>query len=140
MECGELIKQYLLNLLVVFRKNIRGRQYTLQQILILATIPDKGMDLTSLAEKIGVDNSTVTRLVDGMARLDLVDKKKSYLDKRITIVSLTEKGNQTSEEIEKKLDTIGEEIFNQISMEHQDDVKEALLSFHWALLKYNNSV
>ena len=140
MECGELIKQYLLNLLVVFRKNIRGRQYTLQQILILATIPDKGMDLTSLAEKIGVDNSTVTRLVDGMVRLDLVDKKKSYLDKRITIVSLTEKGNQTSEEIEKKLDTIGEEIFNQISMEHQDDVKEALLSFHWALLKYNNSV
>ena len=140
MECGELIKQYLLNLLVVFRKNIRGRQYTLQQILILATIPDKGMDMTSLAEKIGVDNSTVTRLVDGMARLDLVDKKKSYLDKRITIVSLTEKGNQTSEEIEKKLDTIGEEIFNQISMEHQDDVKEALLSFHWALLKYNNSV
>jgi len=140
MECGELIKQYLLNLLVVFRKNIRGRQYTLQQILILATIPDKGMDMTSLAEKIGVDNSTVTRLVDGMARLDLVDKKKSYLDKRITIVSLTKKGNQTSEEIEKKLDTIGEEIFNQISMEHQDDVKEALLSFHWALLKYNNSV
>ena len=140
MECGELIKQYLLNLLVVFRKNIRGRQYTLQQILILATIPDKGMDMTSLAEKIGVDNSTVTRLVDGMARLDLVDKKKSYLDKRITIVSLTEKGNQTSEEIEKKLDIIGEEIFNQISMEHKDDVKEALLSFHWALLKYNNSV
>ena len=81
MECGELIKQYLLNLLVVFRKNIRGQKYTLQQILILATIPDKGMDLTSLAEKIGVDNSTVTRLVDGMARLDLVDKKKSYLDK-----------------------------------------------------------
>ena len=140
MECGELIKQYLLNLLVVFRKNIRGRQYTLQQILILATIPDKGMDLTSLAEKIGVDNSTVTRLVDGMVHLDLVDKKKSYLDKRITIVSLTEKGDQTSEEIEKKLDIIGEEIFNQISMEHQDDVKEALLSFHWALLKYNNSV
>ena len=140
MECGELIKQYLLNLLVVFRKNIRGRHYTLQQILILATIPDKGMDMTSLAEKIGVDNSTVTRLVDGMVRLDLVDKKKSYLDKRITIVSLTEKGNQTSEEIEKKLDTIGEEIFNQISMEHQDDVREALLSFHWALLKYNNSI
>jgi len=25
-------------------------------------------------------------------------------------------------------------------LEHQDDIKEALLSFHWALLKYNNSV
>ena len=140
MECGELIKQYLLNLLVVFRKNIRGQKYTLQQILILATIPDKGMDMTSLSEKIGVDNSTATHLIDGMVRLNLVIKRKSHLDKRITIVLLTEKGEQTSEEIENKLDIIGEEIFNQIPMEHQDDIKEALLSFHWTLLKYNNSV
>ncbi len=67
-------------------------------------------------------------------------KKNSFLDKRVTIVSLTKKGDQVSEEIENKLDIIGEEIFNQISMEHQNDIKEALLSFHWALLKYNNSI
>ena len=140
MECGELIKQYLLSLLTVFRKNIRGNKYTLQQILILATIPDKGTDMTSLAEKIGVDNSTVTRLIDGMVRRNLVEKKNSYLDKRVTIVSLTKKGDQISDEIENKLDIIGEEIFNQISMEHKNDTKEALLSFHWALLKYNNSI
>ena len=140
MECGELIKQYLLSLLTVFRKKIRGKKYTLPQILILATIPDKGMDMTSLSEKIGVDNSTATRLIDGMVRLNLVINRKSHLDKRITIVLLTEKGEQTSEEIENKLDIIGEEIFNQIPMEHQDDIKEALLSFHWTLLKYNNSV
>ena len=140
MECGELIKQYLLGLLTVFRKKIRGKKYTLPQILILATIPDKGMDMTSLSEKIGVDNSTATRLIDGMVRLNLVIKRKSHLDKRITIVLLTEKGEQTSEEIENKLDIIGEEIFNQIPMEHQDDIKDALLSFHWTLLKYNNSV
>ena len=140
MECGELIKQYLLSLLTVFRKKIRGKKYTLPQILILATIPDKGMDMPSLSEKIGVDNSTATRLIDGMVRLNLVIKRKSHLDKRITIVLLTEKGEQTSEEIENKLDIIGEEIFNQIPMEHQDDIKEALLSFHWTLLKYNNSV
>ena len=140
MECGELIKQYLLSLLTVFRKKIRGKKYTLPQILILATIPDKGMDMTSLSEKIGVDNSTATRLIDGMVRLNLIIKRKSHLDKRITIVLLTEKGEQTSEEIENKLDIIGEEIFNQIPMEHRDDIKEALLSFHWTLLKYNNSV
>ena len=140
MECGELIKQYLLSLLTVFRKKIRGKKYTLPQILILATIPDKGMDMTSLSEKIGVDNSTATRLIDGMVRLNLIIKRKSHLDKRITIVLLTEKGEQTSEEIENKLDIIGEEIFNQIPMEHQDGIKEALLSFHWTLLKYNNSV
>ena len=140
MECGELIKQYLLSLLTVFRKKIRGKIYTLPQILILSAIPDKGMDMTSLAEKIGVDNSTATRIIDGMGRLDLVRKRKSHSDRRITIVSLTEKGEHASEEIEKKLDKIGEEIFARIPMEQQDDIKEALLSFHWTLLKYNNSV
>ena len=140
MECGELIKQYLLSLLTVFRKKIRGKRYTLPQILILSAIPDKGMDMTSLAEKIGVDNSTATRIIDGMGRLDLVRKRKSHSDRRITIVSLTEKGEHASEEIEKKLDKIGEEIFARIPMEQQDDIKEALLSFHWTLLKYNNSV
>ena len=140
MECGELIKQYLLSLLTVFRKKIRGKKYTLPQILILSAIPDKGMDMTSLAEKIGVDNSTATRIIDGMGRLDLVRKRKSHSDRRITIVSLTEKGEHASEEIEKKLDKIGEEIFARIPMEQQDDIKEALLSFHWTLLKYNNSV
>ena len=31
MECGEIIKQYLLSLLTVFRKKIRGQKYTLSQ-------------------------------------------------------------------------------------------------------------
>ncbi len=140
MECGELIKQYLLSLLRVFRKKVKGEKYTLPQILILSSIPDNGMDMTSLSEKIGVDNSTATRLIDRMVRLDLVRKRKSHSDRRITIILLTEKGELASEEIENKLDKIGEEIFSQIPMEQQDDIKEALLSFHWTLLKYNNSV
>ena len=129
MECGELLKQYLLSLLTVFRKKVKGKKYTLPQILILSSIPDNGMDMTSLSEKIGVDNSTATRLIDRMVRLNLVRKKKSQRDKRITIVSLTEKGEHASDEIENKLDEIGEEIFSRIPMEQQDDIKEALLSF-----------
>ncbi|MDP6685137.1 MAG: MarR family transcriptional regulator [Candidatus Marinimicrobia bacterium] len=140
MECGELIKQYLLSLLAVFRKKIRGKKYTLSQILILTAIPDQGMDMTSLAEKIGVDNSTATRLIDGMVRIGLIQKGKSPDDKRITIISLTEKGEIASEEIETKLDIIGEDIFKHVPIEQKEEIKEALLTFHWSLLKYKNSV
>ena len=140
MECGEIIKQYLLSLLTVFRKKSRGKKYTLSQILILSSIPHDGMDMTSLSDRVGVDNSTATRLIGGLIKLGLISRKKDINDKRITLVSLTEKGELVSEEIEKKLDNVGEDIFNLIPFEKREDIKESLLSFHWVLLKYNNSV
>ena len=89
MECGEIIKQYLLSLLTVFRKKIRGKKYTLSQILILSSIPHDGMDMTSLSDRVGVDNSTATRLIGGLIKLGLISRKKDINDKRITLVSLT---------------------------------------------------
>tara|TARA_Y100000590_G_scaffold365682_1_gene424645 strand:- start:970 stop:1392 length:423 start_codon:yes stop_codon:yes gene_type:complete len=139
MECGELIIQYLISLQAIFRKNTKEGKYTLSQVLILAIIPDNGMDMTTLSERIGVDNSTTTRLIGGMIQKGLIQKKKGVNDKRTTIITLTEKGELASEKIESKIDHIGEEIFNHIPFESQENIKEALISFNWSLIKYNSS-
>ena len=76
MECGEIIKQFLLSLLTVFRKMSRGKKYTLSQILILSSIPHNGMDMTSLSDRIGVDNSTATRLIGGLIKLGLITRMR----------------------------------------------------------------
>ena len=140
MECGELIIQYLISLQAIFRKNIKEGRYTLSQVLILSIIPDIGMDMTTLSERIGVDNSTTTRLIGGMIRKGLIQKRKGVNDKRTTIITLTEKGELVSEKIELKIDQIGEEIFNHIPIESKENIKEALLSFNWSLVKYNSSI
>jgi DNA-binding MarR family transcriptional regulator len=140
MECGELMKQYLLSLQAIFRKTIRGESFTLSQMLILTSLPDDGLDMTSLAEKIGVDNSTATRLVGGMFRRNLIQKSKHREDKRITIITLTELGERASYEIEVKLDKIGEDVFRHIPLENQGELKEALLTFHWMMVKFKNSI
>lgn len=140
MECGELMKQYLLSLQAIFRKKIRGESFTVSQMLILTSLPDDGLDMTSLAEKMGVDNSTATRLIDGMFRRNLIQKSKHREDKRLTIITLTELGEKASYEIETKLDRIGEDVFRHIPLENQGELKEALLMFHWMMVKFKNSI
>ena len=68
MEFGELLKLFLLDLQRLFRSKIVDGELTLSQILLISCIPDESIDMTSLAQQIGVDNSTLTRLVDILIR------------------------------------------------------------------------
>ena len=92
MEFGELLKLFLLDLQRLFRSKIVDGEITLSQILLISCIPDESIDMTSLAQQIGVDNSTLTRLVDVLIRRDWVFKTKDTIDKRITLLGLTQKG------------------------------------------------
>ena len=102
MEFGELLKLFLLDLQRLFRSKIVDGELTLSQILLISCIPDESIDMTSLAQQIGVDNSTLTRLVDVLIRRDWVFKTKDTIDKRITLLGLTQKG----EEIQNKIENI----------------------------------
>jgi len=64
MEFGELLKAFLLDLQSLFRFQVRNPDLTLPQILLLSTISDEGTDMSSLSKQMGVDNSTMTRLID----------------------------------------------------------------------------
>jgi DNA-binding MarR family transcriptional regulator len=135
MEFGELLKLFLLDLQRLFRSKIVEGQLTLSQILLISCIPDDGIDMTSLAQQLGVDNSTLTRLVDVLIRRDWVKKSKDNFDKRITLLGLTQKGEDIQEKIEERIDLFGDTVYETIPIEDRDEVKEILSSFHWTLSK-----
>ena len=91
--------------------------------------------MTSLAQQIGVDNSTLTRLVDILIRRDWVFKTKDTIDKRITLLGLTQKGEDIQNKIEDRIDYYGDMVYESIAVEDRDEVKEILSSFHWTLSK-----
>ena len=64
MEFGELLKQFLIDLQSLFRTQFKKLDLTLSQIILISSIPIDGIDMTTLSIKIGVDNSTLTRLID----------------------------------------------------------------------------
>ncbi len=135
MEFGELLKLFLLDLQRLFRSKIVDGELTLSQILLISCIPDESIDMTSLAQQIGVDNSTLTRLVDILIRRDRVFKTKDTIDKRITLLGLTQKGEDIQNKIEDRIDYYGDMVYESIAVEDRDEVKEILSSFHWTLSK-----
>ena len=136
MEFGELLKQFLIDLQSLFRTRTKQLNLTLPQIVLISSIPTDGIDMTTLAQQIGVDNSTLTRLVDVLLRKQLVEKNKNPLDGRSFILSLTTNGEKLQSKVETEIDKFGSNLYSSIPIEDQEEVKEVLSSLHWVISKY----
>jgi len=135
MNYGEFLSSFLIDLQRLFRMELSTSDLTYSQILAIICIPDNGIEMSELSLVLGLDNSTVTRLVIRLENKLWVERKKSRRDQRAVKVFLTNEGFKIQKNIEKKIDNIGEKI----NLEFNDDEKEALLnslsSFQWTLKK-----
>ena len=135
MEFGELLKAFLLDLQSLFRYRVTNTDLTLPQILLLSSISSEGTDMSSLSKQLGVDNSTMTRLIGVLIRNGWVEKFKGENDKRVVYVKITVKGEIIRQEIDNKINDFGLEIINTINPEDRNDIRENLTTLHWILSK-----
>ena len=68
MNLNESISSLFINLQSLYRKNIKIKNLTFPQTLILYVIPEKGEQLSRLSLKIGVDISTMSRAIKGLEK------------------------------------------------------------------------
>ena len=136
MEFGELLKQFLIDLQSLFRTLTKNLNITLPQIMLISSIPTDGIDMTSLSQRLGVDNSTLTRLIGVLIRNQIVIKNKNPLDGRSVIVTLTEYGEKLYSKIEVEIDKFGSDLYRKIPVEDREEVKEILFNLHWIISKH----
>ena len=136
MEFGELLKQFLIDLQSLFRTQFKKLDLTLSQIILISSIPIDGIDMTTLSIKIGVDNSTLTRLIDILMKKGIVQKNRSSQDRRSYIISVTKKGELLQSKIEDEIDSFVGKLFRNTRLEDQEELKKSLSSFHWTVSKY----
>jgi len=136
MEFGELLKQFLIDLQSLFRSHTKDLKITMPQVMLVSSIPTDGIDMTSLAQQIGVDNSTMTRLIGVLIKDGIVVKKKNPRDGRSMLVLLTKRGESLQYKLEVEIDKFGSDLFRKVPMEDQEEVKEILYNFHWIVSKY----
>jgi len=136
MEFGELLKQFLIDLQSLFRSHTKDLKITMPQVMLVSSIPTDGIDMTSLAQQIGVDNSTMTRLIGVLIKDGIVVKKKNPRDGRSMLVLLTKRGESLQHKLEVEIDKFGSDLFRKVPMEDQEEVKEILYNFHWIVSKY----
>ena len=140
MEFGELLKQFLIDLQSLFRKSTKKLNVTLPQITLISSIPIDGINMSTLSHRIGVDNSTLTRLIDILIRNKIVRKIKNPKDSRSFIILLTKNGEELQFKIDQEIDKFGSKLYSKIPMEEKDEIKEVLSTLHWLISKYRLDV
>ena len=135
MNQGELFTSFLIDLQRIFRTKIVPKELSYSQILAILVIPDDGIEMSELAWVMGLENSTVTRLIARLETNGFVKREKSRVDKRSISVFLKNKGLTIQKNIEKKSDAIGKEIFLNDTQSQKETILENLSLFQWALKK-----
>ena len=135
MNQGELLTSFLIDLQRIFRTKIVPKELSYSQVLAIIIIPNEGIEMSELALALGLENSTVTRLIARLEVNGFVKRKKSEKDKRAIIVFLKNKGLIVQKNIENKSDLIGQEIFQNENQSQKETALENLSLFQWALKK-----
>ena len=135
MNEGELFTAFLIDLQRIFRTEVVPKNLSYSQVLAIIIIPNDGIEMSELARTLGLENSTVTRLIARLERNNYVTRKKSEADKRSINVFLEQKGIILQTDIEKKIDKIGNQIFLKNNQIEKELYLENLSLFQWSLKK-----
>ena len=135
MNYSELLSSFLIDLQSLYRKNVSISGASFPQILALSIIPDDGVEMSELSKKIGIDNSTATRLVMGLEKKGWVNRRSATYDKRVIQVTLTKDGDEIQIQLERQFDSLGAAIEREVDPLDRNEMIEYVSSLHWILSK-----
>ena len=138
MNYSEFLFQLFCNLKALYQKNLKLPNISFQQILAIAVIDDDGLEMSSLSKILGIDNSTGTRLIDGLEKKGMVRRVRDKFDNRIVKIFHTNIGKKIYTSIEFELEKIGDGIENQINLSTKEKLVELGISLNWAIIKRLN--
>ena len=135
MQSGELLSSLFINLQALIRREVNLGRASFPKVIALSIIPPDGLEMSALAKKMGIDNSTATRLVTGMELAGWLNRQQNSYDKRVTQVFLTRKGYSLQNELEQQFSLIGKVVEDSVNPSDRVNVFDSLSSLNWVLLK-----
>ena len=133
MNIPELLTNLTTHYNAIFRQCSSRLSLTAPQAFHLLSIPVDGISMSGLANKLGLDTSTLTRNIQKLEKLDLVRRKQDRNDKRIFVVYLTDKGRGKVEKVENSLLNLNFSMMKYIDLDDQENIPEMLEKLVWAM-------
>ena len=119
----------------LFRSHFGRLQLTFPQALVLNVLGEEGpLPISSLAERTGNANSTVSGIVDRLEKLELARRVRSGEDRRVIYVAVTDKYQSLRERAEANVGGYFDSVLSTMTAEDRDMVARALLRLDEALL------
>ena len=138
MQYNELLFGLFNNLKSLYQKNLKFPNISFQQILAISMIENSGVEMSFFSKKLGIDSSTATRLIDGLEKKKLVERKRNSSDNRVIKVFLTKRGEKINSSIEFQLEKISYSIEKQFDESSKGEIIESGISLNWAIIKHLN--
>ncbi len=104
---------------------------TPSQSMCLSTIPANGISQSDLAKKLSLDLSTLSRNADKLIKMGLIKRDSSSYDKRISVISLTDKGFSKYSELNELLESELNVAFDKFDMDEQNKILEFFNQIIW---------
>ena len=110
---------------------------TLAQCHTILEIEDMVQATTvELSKRLGLDKSTLSRTVDGLVNIGLLERAPDPEDRRFNRLSLTGKGREVADQINRANDEFFREVFDGIEGERHDEVIDNFETLVRALYRY----
>ena len=135
MQLGELLSSLLVNLQALIKREVNLGRASFPKIIALSIIPHDGLEMSALAKRMGIDNSTATRLVIGMEEAGWVNRESHSNDKRVIQVFLTKMGYSLQSDLEEQFALIGKVVEESLNPSDKVNISDNLSSLNWVLLK-----
>jgi DNA-binding MarR family transcriptional regulator len=95
------------------------------QVLNAANKGEAGSQL-ALAQRLGVDRTVMTYLLDDLERAGLVERRRDPADRRARRIVLTEEGGRRLCEVELRLRTAEEQVLGSLDPDERDTLRALL--------------
>lgn len=118
------------------RDQVQNHNFTSSQSFLLETLLDnKEMSVNEISKFMNLEKSSVSRIIKVLVRDNLLQKKDSSIDKRVTNISLTKKGKEKAIEIHQGNKEYYNNIISNLPSGHVREVMDSATTFINALAK-----
>ncbi|MFA0889787.1 MAG: MarR family winged helix-turn-helix transcriptional regulator [Synergistales bacterium] len=138
-DLREALRRLFRKLGFMERDEARCCSMSLSRCQVLVEIGRRGgVSLVDLSVCLGLDKSTVSRLVDGLVEDGFAERRESSLDRRYLAVALTEEGQTRFVDIEARMDAFVGKAWERVPEERRGIVLESLRILEEAFLCCEN--
>lgn len=126
-DIGELLQKSVRTFQQLEREQIRVHGFTSSQCYILLEIYKHDvLSINEISEKMRLEISTITRIMNNLVRDQLVVRKRALHDKRVVEAVLTEKGREAARQLRVSIDNYYRNVISNLPRGHVRQVMSAV--------------
>ena len=135
MNPSEAVRNLTCQLQALLRDLAARHHLSPTQAQILFSVPVDGLAISALSHRLGLDISTVSRIVDKMSELGFVRKENDLEDRRVNRVILTEQGRAMYRQLNGDYDTEVQTVLAGLDMEDKEDMVTHMEELTWRIMR-----